>query len=164
MADQDSLGCPCRDHERVTFDRPALFLPLIVVMFASFGLLLAMEDVPYGVQLGSALPYTCLCVLGTFSAQRGQQPYFFECEIVRSIMRRLIRRHIGFMVAISLLETVAMYASRFMPRSWLVSTGRDGSPFSVTLFIVCLSVALIQILTNRSLIERAHRERGVLLH
>jgi len=165
MSDQNSSGCQCRDHERATFDRPTLFLPLILVMLASFGglVVLAMAHVPYGVQIGSVLPYTCLIVLVTFSAQRGQQPYFFECYIVRSTMQRLVRRHIGFIVAIILVETIAIYISPFMPPSWLVSTGRNNSPFAISLCIICLCFGFVQAFSNRSLIERAHRESGVLL-
>ena len=45
---EDSVRCLCYDHERSTFDRPALWIPIIIVMFASFFLLFAIADVPYG--------------------------------------------------------------------------------------------------------------------
>jgi hypothetical protein len=163
MSNPDSVGCQCRDHERSTLDRPALFLPLIVAMFASFGLLLGIADLPFGVQLGSLMPYTCLIVLATFSAQRGQQPYFFQCEIVQSTVPRLIKRHMVFLAAIVVIETVAFRATRYMPPSWLVAKGRDGSPVAISLCVLCLALAFVQILSNRSLIARAHRENNVLL-
>lgn len=75
------LHCMCYDHERSTLDRPALWIPLVIVMFASFFFLFAMADLPYGIQLASLIPYTAFVALGTFSAQRGMQPYFFECSI-----------------------------------------------------------------------------------
>ncbi len=163
MSNLDSVGCQCRDHERSALDRPVLFLPLIVAMFASFGLLLGIADLPFGVQLGSLMPYTCLMVLATFSAQRGQQPYFFQCEIVQSTVPRLVKRHAVFLVAIVVIETIAFHATRYMPPSWLVAKGRDGPPFAIGLCILCLCLAFVQILTNRTLIARAHRERNVLL-
>jgi hypothetical protein len=156
MDHQGFPGCICRDHEPSIFDRPALFLPIILVIFVTFGVLLALASLPYGIQFGSLIPYTAYIVLGTFSAQRGQQPYFFECPIVRQTVPSLVRRHVGFLIAIVVLETVALHLTRYMPASWLIAKGRDGSPFATTLCILCLCLGLVQILTNRSLIKRAH--------
>ena len=154
----DSAKCPCYDHERSTFDRPALWIPMVIVMFASFSFLLAMANLPYGIQLGSLIPYTAFVALSTFSAVRGLQPYFFECSIVQQTMPRLLRRHGGFVAAIVLLETIALYLTRYMPASWLTAHGRDGSPFAITLFVLCLCIASVQVFTNRTLLERAHKK------
>jgi hypothetical protein len=151
--------CICRDHEPATFDRPALFLPIILVMFVSFGVLLALAGLPYGRQFGSLIPYTAYIILGTFSAQRGQQPYFFECPIVRQTTPSLVRRHFGFLVALVVLETVAFQLTRYMPASWLIAKGRDESPFATILCILCVCLGLVQILTNRSLIKRSHLDQ-----
>jgi hypothetical protein len=156
MLDQHSVPCQCRDHEPSTLDRPALFLPLILIMFASFAFLFALADLPYGVQIGSLVPYTALVVLGTFSAQRGQQPYFFECSVVRQTMPRLVRRHGGFLVAVVVLETIAFHLARYLPASWLIAKGKNVSPFAITLCVLCLCLAFVQVLSNRSLLERAH--------
>jgi hypothetical protein len=130
MANQDFPTCVCRDHERSTFDRPEIFLPIIAIMFVGVGVLFPLADVPSGLQLGSIIPYTAFVALATFSAQRGQQPYFFECPI-------------------------AVYSKRYMPTSWLISKG-DGSPFGVTLWVLGICLAMVQVFTNRSLLERAH--------
>lgn len=82
MINQAFPACICRNHTPSFLDRPEIFLPVILVMFVSFGVLLAMADFPFGIQLGSLIPYTACVFLGTFSAQRGQQPYFLECPIV----------------------------------------------------------------------------------
>ena len=157
MLDQDSAQCHCSSHEPSTFDRPALFLPLILVMFVSFAILFTLAEIPYGIQLASLIPYTALIVLATFSAQRGQQPYFFECPIVRRNLPRLAWRHGGFLAAIVVFETVALQLRPNLPASWLIASGKGGSPFAITLFIFCLCLAFAQILSNRSLLERAHR-------
>jgi len=157
MLDQDCVACHCRDHEPATLDRPVLFLPLIVIMFASFAFLLGMVDLPYGIQLGSLIPYTIFVILATFSAQRGQQPYFFQCSIVRRSMARLALRHGGFLLAMVVLETIALQLTRYMPPSWLVTSGRGSSPFAITLIVICMCLAFAQTLSNRSLLERAHR-------
>lgn len=155
---ENSLRCPCFDHERSTFDRPALWIPIIIVMFASFFLLLAKANRAYGIQLCSLIPYTAFVALGTFSAQRGMQPYFFECSIVQQTMPRLLRRYCNFLAAIVLLQTIALRLTRYMPPSWLRNTGRDGSPFAITLFLICVCLASVQVWTNRTLLERAHEE------
>jgi len=145
----------CYDHERSTFDRPALWIPIVIGMFVSFFFLFAVADRPYGIQFGSLIPYTAFVALGTFSAQRGMQPYFFECLIVRQTMPRLLLRHCNFLVAIIFLETIALRLIRNMPASWL-RPGKDGSPFAITLFFICGSIASVQMFTNRTLLERAH--------
>lgn len=151
--------CVCYEHERSTFDRPALWIPIVIVMFASFFFLFAMSDLAYGVQLGSLIPYTAFVALGTFSAQRGMQPYFFECSIVEQTMPRLLWRHCIVLAAIISLETIALRLAPFMPASWLSKTGKDGSPFAITLCITCLCIASVQVFTNRTLLERAHEKR-----
>jgi hypothetical protein len=91
MLDQDSAPCKCHDHECSTLDRPELCVPIIMAMFVSIGLLFAIADLPCGIQIGSLVPYTAYVALGTFGAQRGLQPYFFECPIVQQTMPRLLR-------------------------------------------------------------------------
>src|SRR5689334_15614681 len=130
---EDHVGCVCYDHERSTLDRPALWIPSVIVMFASFIFLFAIADLSYGIQLGSLIPYTAFVALGTFSAQRGMQPYFFECSVVQQTIPRLIGRHCSFLIVIILLETITLRLKRYMPASWLSSTGKDGSHFSMAL-------------------------------
>jgi len=156
MFQPGSPPCVCRDHEKQFIDRPEVFLPIIAVMFVSLGLPAVLARFSWGLQVGTVIPYTAFIVLATFSAQRGQQPYFFECPFVHAVIPQLIRRHIGFVAAIEILETIALYSTRYMPPSWLVSTGRDGSTFYLTLGVTCLFIAGIQLFTNRSLLERAH--------
>lgn len=149
--------CVCYDHERATFDRPALWIPIIIVMFVSFFFLVVISRFHYGIQLGSLIPYTAFVGLGTFSAQRGMQPYFFDCSIVQQTMPRLLRRHFNFLVGIVFLETIALRLTRYMPVSWL-RTGKDGSPFAITLCVICVCVGSVQVFTNRTLLERAHEQ------
>jgi hypothetical protein len=149
--------CVCYDHERSTFDRPALWIPIVIGMFVSFFFLFAMADRPYGIQLGSLIPYTAFVALGTFSAQRGMQSYFFACSIVQQTMPRLLRRHFNFLFAVIFLETIALRLTRRMPASWL-RTGKDGSPFAITLCVICVCIASVQVFTNRTLLERAHEQ------
>jgi hypothetical protein len=162
MLDQNSVACKCRDHKRAALDRPLLFLPLILIMIVSFGFLLGIANYHYGIQLGSLIPYTAFVVLGIFSAQRGQQPYFFSCSIVLQIMPQLARRHGGFLLAIVVIETIALQLTRHMPVSWLINSGRGGSPFYLTLIGLCMCFALVQIISSRSLLDQAHQVKQTL--
>jgi hypothetical protein len=153
---KDLARCVCYDHERSMLDRPALWIP--IVMFASVFFIFAMANLPFGVQLGSIIPYTAFVALGTFSAQRGMQPYFFECSIVQQTMPRLLRRHCCFLAAIIVLETIALRLTQYMPESWLDWSGRNGSPFFITLCLFCLCFASVQVFTNRILLERAQEK------
>ena len=74
-------------------------------------------------------------------------------------MPRLVRRHGAFLVAVVVLETIAFRLARYLPASWLIAKGKNGSPFAITLCVLCLCLALVQVLSNRSLLERAHLER-----
>jgi hypothetical protein len=129
-------------------------------MFLSFGLLLSLLDVPFGIQVGSIVPYTAFVFLSTFGAGHGQQPYFFACPIVGEALRRLAWRHLGFLLAILVLETIALYLTRYLPSSLLAKSARDNSPFAITLCVLCGCIAFVQTLTNRSLLERAHHTRS----
>lgn len=113
---------------------------------------------PYGPQLASVVPYTVFVVLGTFSAQKGQQSYFFECSTVHRQLPRLAQRHIGFLVALLVIETVAFQLRPHLLASWIVASGRNGSAFAMSLFILCIGLASAQVWINRSLLERAHLE------
>jgi hypothetical protein len=155
---KDTPRCLCYDHESSTLDRPVLWIPVIFGLFASSFLLSAIANLPFGIQLGSIIPYTAFVAMGTFSAQRGLQPFFFECSIVQQTMHVLIRRHCSFLVGILLFETIALWLTRYMPASWCRQTGRDGSPFAIALTVICICLASIQAFTNRSLLERAHEK------
>lgn len=147
--------CVCYGHKRATFDRPALWIPIIILMFVGFLFLFVMFYLPFGIQLGTLIPYTAFVALGTFSAQRGMQPYFFKCPIVQQTMPRLLRRHFNFLAGILSLETIALRLTRYMPAPWL-RAGKNGSPFAITLCVICISIASVQVWTNRTLLERAH--------
>jgi hypothetical protein len=157
MLDQASVPCLCRDHKPSFIDRPLLSLPLIAIWFVSLVLLFPLARLQFGVQLGPLVPYTAFMVLGTFTAQRQEQPYFFECPFVRRTLPRLVRRHIAFLAALVIAETILPEFTQVLPSSWrFLTTTQDGT-FAVAPMILAGCLALVQMFTNRSLLERAHR-------
>lgn len=151
--------CVCYGHEPAMFDRPELWIPVILGMFAGFFFPFVLFDFPFGIQLGSIVPYTLFVALGTFSAQRGSQPFFFNCPVVRQTMPRLLRRHGYFLAGVVIFQTIALHLTRYMPASWL-RAGKNGSPFALTLGISCICAASVQVWTNRTLLEQAHEQSG----
>ena len=148
--------CECFTHKPSALDRPILFLPIIFLMFVSFGLVFVFGDVHGLVELFSVVAYSAVVILCTFSAQKGQQPYFFECPIVRRTTPQLLRRHGGFLLALLAIEAISFYLAKYLPASWLVVSRKNGSPFGMTLCLTCLCLAFGEILSDRVLLKRAH--------
>lgn len=152
---------PCRAKPAFTLARFALFTLLVLVMVpGSVILFILLENHPYGLQITSIVEYTSAVVLYTFSKSRFQRRYLFGCPCVRLVLPQLLLRHFGFLVALVVLETVALQIRPHLPAFWLVGSGRRGSmpPFVTVLFILCACLALAQIISNRTLLRRTHAE------
>ena len=153
---------PCLEPSSFSPERFALFLPIFLTMiFGTAALLISFIDYPYGIQTAAAVCYTSAIVLYTFSANRGLPRYLFSCPIVRAQLPRLAIRYLAFLAVLLGLVTVAFEIRPHLPESWLVAgEGRKSiQPFTTVLFVLSGLLALIQILTNRSLLERAHSDR-----
>jgi hypothetical protein len=125
-------------------------------------LFIGLADIPYGVQLAAMVIYTAATILFTFSSSRGMQRYLFDCPYVRSQFRRLALRHLVFLAVLFLLLTVALQVRPHLPHWWLVHSGRPKTmpPFMTVLFILSGILLLAEIITNRSLLKRAHYARA----
>jgi hypothetical protein len=104
---------------------------------------------PFGIQVASLIPYTCAIVLYTFAANRGLPRYLFGCPLVRRQMPRLAIRHLGFLVVLFVLQTEVIHFRSHLPGSW---------PLGTTIAVICAIVGFSQIMSNRSLLNRAHIE------
>lgn len=146
--------------------RPSFSLPrfvlftLIFLIFipGSAVIFILLADRPYGIQLGSFVCYTAGVILYTFSSNRGMQRYLFRCPFVRHGLPSLALRHMGFLAVLFVLQTGALELRPYMPDFWFVASGRNIPPFTIVLAIVCGALAFTHILTNRSLLDRAHHE------
>jgi hypothetical protein len=113
-------------------------------------------DRPFGFQLASVLCYTAFIILLTFSHYRDQQRYLFTCPVVRHQTLRLVSGHIGFITTLFAVETLALKLRPRLPESWVVASGRSMPPFVIILFVFSGGLALAQLLTNRSILYKAH--------
>lgn len=117
-------------------------------------------DRPYGIQLSSQVAYTAAVMLYTFSSNKnGMQRYLFLCPFVRPQLPRLAFRHIGFLAVLFFLETGALQLRPRLSPSWSVASGFKGTTrFELTLEVICAALALTEVATNRSFLNRAHLE------
>jgi hypothetical protein len=148
-------------HQGTSFSLPrfvlmsTMFLCLILGSLPLFFLLMKR---PYGLQEASAIVYTIFEVFFTFAATRSWRPYMFTCQAVQPQIPRLLWRHLGFLVALFALQTAALAAHPNLPEWWNVEDRKGSTPFELALLFLCVGLGFAQVFTNRSLLDRAHRE------
>jgi hypothetical protein len=148
---------PCLARQHISFPRLAVFILLFLTVIGGGIFLALLEYRPYGIQLTSMVIYTAAVALYTFSRNRnGAQPFLLSCPVVRRQLPRLIRRHLGFLAALFIAQTTALNFRPNLPAHWVTPSSRDASPFTLILGVLCLCLAIVQTLTNRSLLSRAH--------
>jgi hypothetical protein len=123
-------------------------------------LFLLLMERPYGIEEASVVVYTIFVVFFTFAAAgtrtaKDTRPYMFTCPAVKAQVSRLLWRHLGFLVALFALQTLALEVRSNLPDWW--NTDR-GTPFEVALPLLCFGLGYAQVLANRRLLDRAHRE------
>lgn len=161
MTDDNLLVAdPCRAESTFSVGRFLAFTLLFVVAFGGGGsLLVILGDRPYGVQLGSVVAYTAFVMIYGFAKNRGDNPpYLFTCPVVRSQYPRLLKRHAAYVAVLVTLETVALQIKPHLSQWWLTSSGRNMTPFVIAIAVPCGALALAEIMTNRGVLERAHRQ------
>jgi hypothetical protein len=137
-----------------------IFLCLVV---GSLPLFLLLSDGAYGLQEASIITYTLFELFFTFATtgSRGGPdlpPFKFTCPAVEPQLPRLFWRHIGFLAALFAIQTTMLAARSHLPDWWNMQDRKGGTPFDAALFLLCFGLAWVQVRTNRSLLDRAHRE------
>jgi hypothetical protein len=154
---------PCRDRS-FSFRRfvlmAALFLCMTVGTLPLFFLLMKR---PYGMQAASAIVYTIFVVFFTFArtgSRTGKDlpPYMFTCPAVQPQLSRLLGRHLGFLVVLFALQTAALRTRPNLPEWWNIADRKGTTPFDLALILLCFCLGYAQVFTNRSFLDRAHRE------
>ena len=137
------------------------FTVLTLLFFTMLGgvvFLILFASRSYGIQVSSAVMYTAAVALYTFSRNRNNmQPFLLSCAAVRGQIPTLIRRHVGFLAALLLVQTTALEFRPKLPEHLIKPHGTDPSLFAVILGVLCALLAVVHVLSNRSLLERAHR-------
>jgi hypothetical protein len=157
--DPISQSDPCLDTPIFSTERFMLFLPFFLMMFVGvFFSFIYFDNSLVGTLFGAFVSYTSAVILYTFSANRGLPRYLFQCPVVQSLLPQLLKRHIAFVFALIFVLTTALQSRSSLPSNWIAGSGdsKDMPPFIIILFIILGVLALSQILTNRSLLERVH--------
>jgi hypothetical protein len=157
---------PCRDR---TFSLPrfALMTTIFLCMIVgSIPLFLLLASRPYGLQAASIVTYTLFEVFFTFArtGTRGGHdlpPYKFTCPAVEPQVARLLWRHLGFVVGLFALQTAMLAARPQLPDWWIMQDRKGTTPFDLALILSCIGLGYAQVFTNRSLLDRAHREFSI---
>jgi drug/metabolite transporter (DMT)-like permease len=137
--------------------RFAVLTFLFFTMLGGVGFLILFANRPYGIQVISIVIDTAAVALYSFSRNRNNmQPFLLSCPVVRRQIPLLIRRHLGFLVALFIIQTTALELRPKLPEYLITPRGTDPSLFAVILGVVFGFLAVVQILSNRSLLERAH--------
>ena len=155
---------PCRD---VSLSNPrfivltTIFLCLIV---GSIPLFLLLISRPYGLQEASIITYTLFEVFFTFARTGGGlsggnvPPFKFTCPAVEPQIPPLLWRHLGFLLALFVVQTAMLAVRPHLPDWWNMQDRKGSTPFDGAFFLLCFGLAWTQVRTNRSLLDRAHRE------
>ena len=138
----------------------AIFLCMTVGSMLLFVLL---RGATYGLQASSLVCYTLFVLFFTFattgSRGGGNVPgYKFTCPAVEPQIPRLLWRHLTCLVALFILETAAMAVYSHLPYWWNIQDKKGFTPFEMVLLLLGTGLAMAQTLTNKSLLNRAHRE------
>ena len=147
---------PCLT-ERGSIVRFAVLTLLFFTMLGGIGFLILFANRPYGIQVTSIVIDTAAVALYTFSRNRNNmQPFLLSCPVVRHRIPLLIRRHVGFLAALFIVQTTSLKLRPRLPEYLIMPRGTDPSLFAGILGILFGCLAVVQVLSNRSLLERAH--------
>lgn len=164
LVEQWPFSDPCRNR-KLTAPRFYLFTTIILIGFVgSIPLFLTLIGRPYGLQEASVIAYTCFVLFFTF-ATHGSGPvgptipgFKFTCPAVKPQLPRLLRLHLGFLVVLFALQTEMLAARPRLPDWWNTPGSKGSTPFDLVMFFLCFGILWTQILTNRWLLKRAHRQ------
>jgi hypothetical protein len=109
-------------------------------MFGGVVFLILFANWPYGIQVSSIVIYTAAVALYTFSRNntfggKDLQPFLLSCAAVRGQIPTLIRRHLGFLAALLLVQTTALEFRPKLPAHLITPRGTAPSLFAVILVV-----------------------------
>ena len=162
LMEQWPFSDPCR-HES-TGQRLLLMSAIFLSMTAgSIALAILLEGTPCGLQIASSVSYTLFVVFFTFATTGnrggGNVPgYKFTCPAVKPQIPCLLWRHLIFLVALYAIETAALVVHPHLPDWWNIPDKKGSTPFEGVVLLLGIGLVCAQIFTNKSLLNRAHRE------
>jgi hypothetical protein len=162
LLEQWPFSDPCRHKS----SPPRILLMSAIFLCMTVGsmlLVVLLRGTTYGLQVVSFVFYTLFVLFFTFattgSRGGGNVPgYKFTCPAVEPQLPRLLWRHLLCLAALFVLETASRAVQPHLVDWWNIPDKKGSTPFEIALLLFGISLAMIQILTNKSLLNRAHRE------
>jgi hypothetical protein len=162
LMEQWPFSDPCRHNS----SGPRILLMSAIFLCMTVGsmlLVVLLRGTTYGLQVASLVFYTLFVLFFTFattgSRGGGNVPgYKFTCPAVEPQIPRLLWRHLICLVALFVLETAALAVHSYLPDRWNIQDKKGSTPFEIALLFLGIGLAMTQIFTNKSLLNRAHRE------
>jgi hypothetical protein len=148
---------PCRAGSTYSGSRAAAFVMLFIAMFGFGGYAITSENL-IAQLLAAVLGYTAAVMIYGFARNRGNNPpYLFTCPIVMSQYPRLLKRHAAFL---AVLIAFLAIANRVIPHpeGWIGSARASDTPYFLLAVLIGV-LAIIEVMTNRGVLEHAHNER-----
>jgi|GEM_PF-1113402 len=162
LMEQWPFSDPCRHKS----SGPRLLLMSAIFLCMTIGsmlLLVLLRGTLYRLQVTSLVYYTLFVLFFTFattgSRGGGNVPgYKFTCPAVEPQISRLLWRHLICLVALLVLETTALAVHSHLPDWWNIPDKKSSTLFETALLLLGIGLAIAQVHTNKSLLNRAHRE------
>jgi len=162
LMEQWPFSDPCRHKS----SGPRLLLMSAIFLCMTVGsmlLVVLLRGTAYGLQVASLVCYTLFVLFFTFATtgSRGGgnvSGYKFTCPAVEPQIPRLLWRHLICLLALFVLDTAALEVLPHLADWWNIQDKKGSTPFEIVLLLLGIGLAMAQILTNKSLLNRAHRE------
>ncbi len=151
----DSDSDPC-GNVSFSSQRLTVFTVAAAAMGVGAVLFFVLFPYPFCIQLTSAIYVTGMVTLYTFSSGRGLRAYSFDCPVVRRLIPRFVTWHVGFLVALFVLETLALTLLPFLPGKWHPAIWQGVSPYAIPIFAMSVALAVVEVSVNRMVMGAAH--------
>lgn len=152
---------PASDDQSVRGARYALrvvitFALVILFLVGTILLYIVVGDKPFGVQVATALVYTCVVSAYTFLHTNLGPGYKLKDPSVRQALPRLLVMHAAFVVLLVSFQSAMFAAKPHLPPSWLGESGpKHESIYELVLLVTCVLIGALQIVWSRRTLHRS---------